>query len=105
MSSPKRTQGDQWAEAWPTVAGSLLYLASSVLSTSPGFAWDVWGPSGQILGLGLMTWGAGRNIRRRRKHPALAIILWGLFGLATFFFLAAIWYAWQAELLRRGAGG
>lgn len=105
MPSPNRAQGNQWADAWPTLAGTLLYLAASFLSRSPGFVWDIWGPLGQILGLGLITWGAGQSIRRQGKHPALAIILWGLFGLATFFFLAAIWYAWQAELLRRGAGG
>lgn len=105
MPSSNRTQGNQWTDAWPTVLGTLLYLAASVLSTSPGFVWDVWGPLGQILGLGLMTWGAGQNIRRQRKHPALALILWVLFGLATFFFLSAVWYAWQAELIRRGAEG
>lgn len=105
MSSSNRIQKDQWADSWPTLAGTLLYLAASFLSLSPGFVGDIWGPLGQILGLGLMTWGAGQSIRRQGKHPALAIILWGLLGLATFFFLSAIWYAWQAELLRRGAGG
>lgn len=112
MASPDRSQGNLLANAWPTLVGVLVYtigtlvsLAATWVKLPPEFEWTVVSTLLHPCGLCFIAWGAGQSIRRQRKSPALLILVWGGTALTACFYGAALWNGWQAELLRRGAGG